>query len=51
MYQRNSCCVNFSRHAEILAQAYYDYLMARLRLKAEVGDLDENDLLEINALL
>ncbi|MCE7916653.1 MAG: channel protein TolC [Nitrosomonas sp. PRO5] len=34
-----------------LAQAYYDYLMARLRLKAEVGDLDEDDLLEINALL
>ncbi len=34
-----------------LAQAYYDYLMARLQLKAEVGDLDEDDLLEINALL
>lgn len=34
-----------------LAQAYYGYLMAKLRLKAEVGDLDEEDLLEINALL
>lgn len=34
-----------------LAQAYYDYLMSRLQLKAEVGDLDEDDLLEINALL
>jgi len=34
-----------------LAQAYYDYLMARLRLKAEAGDLDEDDLLEVNALL
>lgn len=34
-----------------LAQAYYDYLMARLQLKAEVGELDEDDLLEINALL
>lgn len=34
-----------------LAQAYYDYLMARLQLKAEVGDLDEDDLMEVNALL
>jgi len=34
-----------------LAQAYYDYLMARLRLKAEVGELDEEDLFAINALL
>lgn len=34
-----------------LAQAYYDYLMARLKLKAEVGELDEEDLFEINALL
>ncbi len=34
-----------------LAQAYYDYLMARLRLKAETGELDEQDLMEINALL
>jgi len=34
-----------------LAQAYYDYLMARLRLKAEVGELDEEDLFVINALL
>ncbi len=34
-----------------LAQAYYDYLMSRLRLKAAVGELDEDDLLEINALL
>lgn len=34
-----------------LARAYYDYLMSRLQLKAEVGDLDEEDLMEINALL
>ena len=34
-----------------LARAYYDYLMSRLQLKAEVGDLDEDDLMEINALL
>lgn len=34
-----------------LVQAYYDYLMARLRLKAEVGNLDEEVLQEINALL
>jgi outer membrane protein len=34
-----------------LAQAYYDYLMARLQLKAEVGDLDEDDLIEVSALL
>lgn len=34
-----------------LAQAYYDYLMARLRLKAEVGELDEEDLFAINSLL
>ncbi|HNO75986.1 MAG TPA: TolC family outer membrane protein [Nitrosomonas mobilis] len=34
-----------------LAQSYYDYLMARLRLQAETGSLDEEDILEINALL
>ncbi|HMV13583.1 MAG TPA: TolC family protein, partial [Nitrosomonas sp.] len=34
-----------------LVQAYYNYLMARLRLKAEVGELDEEVLQEINALL
>jgi len=34
-----------------LARAYYDYLMARLQLKADAGDLDEDDLLEVNALL
>lgn len=34
-----------------LAQAYYDYLMSRLRLQAETGNLDEEDILEINALL
>jgi outer membrane protein len=34
-----------------LAQAYYDYLMSRLRLKAEAGELDEEDLFAINALL
>lgn len=34
-----------------LAQAYYTYLMSRLRLKAEVGELDEEELKEINALL
>ncbi len=34
-----------------LAQAYYNYLMARLRLQAEAGSLDEDDILEINALL
>ncbi|CAE6514917.1 Outer membrane protein [Nitrosomonas nitrosa] len=34
-----------------LAQAYYNYLLSRLRLKAEVGELDEEELKEINALL
>jgi outer membrane protein len=34
-----------------LAQAYYTYLMSRLRLKAEAGELDEDVLKEINALL
>lgn len=34
-----------------LAKAYYAYLMSRLRLKAEVGELDESVLEEINALL
>lgn len=34
-----------------LAKAYYDYLMSRLRLKAEAGELDEDTLLQINAML
>lgn len=34
-----------------LIKAYYDYLMARLRLKAEAGELDEDTLQEINGLL
>lgn len=34
-----------------LAQAYYTYLMSRLRLKAEVGELDEEVVKEINVLL
>lgn len=34
-----------------LAIAYYNYLMARLRLKADVAELDESTLEEINALL
>lgn len=34
-----------------LARAYHDTLLARLRLKAAVGSLDEADLQEINALL
>lgn len=34
-----------------LAVAYYNYLMSRLRLKADVGELDESVLEEINAFL
>jgi outer membrane protein len=34
-----------------LARAYHDTLLARLRLKAAIGALDENDLADINALL
>jgi outer membrane protein len=34
-----------------LVVAYYDYLMARLRLKADVAELDESLLEEINVLL
>lgn len=34
-----------------LAKAYYSYLMSRLRLKAEAGELDEDTLLQINAML
>lgn len=34
-----------------LVQAYYTYLLSRLRLKAEAGELDESVLEEINALL
>ncbi len=34
-----------------LSQARYDYLLARLRLQATVGQLDEKELLAVNALL
>lgn len=34
-----------------LAKAYYTYLMSRLRLKAEAGELDEDTVQEINAML
>lgn len=34
-----------------LSQARYDYLLARLRLEAAVGRLDEEDLLAVNAWL
>ncbi len=34
-----------------LAKAYYNYLMARLRLKAEAGELDEDTLQQINNML
>ncbi|SFP70459.1 outer membrane protein [Nitrosomonas cryotolerans] len=34
-----------------LAKAYYNYLMARLRLKAETGELDEDTLQQINNML
>jgi outer membrane protein len=34
-----------------LAQARYNFLMSRLRLKAEAGELDEEDLREINNVL
>lgn len=34
-----------------LAQARYDTLVAQLRLKAATGSLDEDDLMQINALL
>lgn len=34
-----------------LAKAYHGYLMARLRLSAEAGELDEDRLLQINAML
>lgn len=34
-----------------LSQARYDYLLARLRLEAAAGRLDEEDLLAVNALL
>ena len=34
-----------------LAKAYHGYLMARLRLSAEAGELDEDTLTEINAML
>lgn len=34
-----------------LAQSYYNYLMAKLRLQAEAGNLDEESILEINSRL
>jgi outer membrane protein len=34
-----------------LAKAYHSYLMSRLRLSAEAGELDEDTLTEINAML
>jgi len=34
-----------------LAKAYHSYLMSRLRLSAEAGELDEETLTQINALL
>ena len=34
-----------------LAKAYHGYLMARLRLSAEAGELDEDRLMQINAML
>ena len=34
-----------------LAQARYNFLMSRLRLEAEAGELDEEDLREINGIL
>jgi outer membrane protein len=34
-----------------LAQARYNFLMSRLRLKAEAGELDEDDVREINNVL
>ena len=33
-----------------LARAHYCLLMAKLRLEAEAGELDEDDLAEINAM-
>lgn len=34
-----------------LAKAYHSYLMSRLRLNAEAGELDEDSLTQINAML
>ena len=34
-----------------LAKAYHSYLMSRLRLTAETGELDEDALIQINAML
>ncbi len=34
-----------------LAKAYHGYLMSRLRLSAEAGELDEDALIQINAML
>lgn len=34
-----------------LAKAYHGYLMSRLRLIAETGELDEDALIQINAML
>jgi len=42
---------NVLRTLRDLSQARYQYLLARLRLKAAVGALDENDLTALNNLL
>ena len=34
-----------------LARAHYSLLMAKLRLEAEAGELDEDDLTEVNTML
>ena len=34
-----------------LARAHYNLLMAKLKLEAEAGELDEDDLTEVNTML
>jgi outer membrane protein len=41
----------FSSARRDLAQARYNFLMSRLRLEAEAGELDEDDLRQINDIL
>jgi outer membrane protein len=41
----------FSSARRDLARAHYNLLMARLRLEAEAGELDEDDLIEVNDML
>ncbi|MEP6605420.1 MAG: TolC family protein, partial [Nitrosospira sp.] len=41
----------FSSARRDLAQARYNFLMSRLRLEAEAGELDEEDLRQINDVL